>query len=68
MGFIKKSQIYVSGGKSAKAIHLTKEGKEMAERIFEVVEELEAKSLQGFSNEEREMLFQMLHRVEKNLS
>lgn len=66
--FIMKKTAFVSGGKRAYRIYLTDEGKEMAQSVDEIVEELEEKSFSGFSGEEREKLLELLGRAESNLS
>lgn len=66
-GYIEKRKIFVSGGKSAKAIYLTQTGRTLSDQIDQAVEELEVKSFEGFSEAEKEALFTLLHRVEENL-
>ncbi len=65
--FIKKKSCYVSGGKHANRIYLTEEGKAMADRLEDVVEDLEQKTFKGFSKEEREVLLRLLSMAEENL-
>ncbi len=66
-GFIYKEPMIVSGGKRANGIFLTEEGRTKAEKIVELVDDLEEKSFHGFSDEERESLLSMLGRVAENL-
>lgn len=66
-GYIYKEPKYVSGGKRAYGIFLTEEGKTKADKIIALVDELEEKSFEGFSGEERKQLFSLLGRVRENL-
>lgn len=66
-GYIRKSRTHVSGGKSAKVIHLTDFGRQRADDVFALTESLEEKSFRGFSDEEKETLFELLDRVTNNL-
>lgn len=66
-GYIVKKQTHISGGKSAKGIYFTEKGKKLANEVDILMENLEMQSFKGFSNEERELLFSMLERVNKNL-
>ena len=66
-GLIYREICHVSCGKRASRVLLTQEGKSLAERLEEAVENLERRSLKGFTAEEQTTLFQMLERVERNL-
>ena len=66
-GYIYKETCYVSGRKRAFEIYLTEQGREMAQKLEQVVEELEEKSFAGFSQQEKVALLEMLSRVELNL-
>ena len=66
-GFIRKESCTVSGGKYANRIFLTKEGREKAEELEGVVEELETKGLKNFSPDESGQLFSMLAKVAENM-
>ena len=57
----------VSGGKRAYRIHLTETGREMAEKVRNMMDELDARSLQGLSEEETELLYDLMKRVIDNL-
>lgn len=65
--YICKKQCYVSGKKRAYKIYLTKEGKEKADKLEYVVESLENKGFEGFTEEEKCTLLNMLGRVEENM-
>ena len=65
--WIRREPVYVSGGRRAYSLYLTEEGREMAEKIEDIVENLETVSLQGFTAEEKQSLLEMLCRVEENL-
>ncbi len=67
-GLIYRETTHVSGGKSAKCVYLTEEGKKQAEDVEELMDGLEELSFKGFTDEEREQLFSLLNRVAKNLS
>lgn len=66
-GLIRKETTHVSGGKRAYRIFLTEYGRELAEKVDAVVEEIGEKSYQGFSGEEKEQLIALLGRVTQNL-
>lgn len=67
LGFIRREACYISGGKRAFKIFLTDEGQAIADKLEDVVKELEAKCFVGFSEKEREQLLNMLTRVEGNI-
>lgn len=67
-GYVYREETKVSGGKRAYKVFLSDEGKRLAHRVDELVEELEEKSLKGFSGEERKKLLEMLGRVAENLT
>lgn len=64
---IYRESCFVSGKKRAFRIFLTEAGREMADRLEAVVESLEQKCFQGFSQSEAETLMQLLSRVEGNI-
>ncbi len=66
-GLIRKESCYISGGKKAYRIYLTKRGKEIADSLIERIDNIEAVSFNGFTSEERTQLLSMLERVEGNL-
>ena len=65
--YICKEQCYVSGKKRAYKIHLTKEGKEKADQMEDVIESLENKGFEGFTQSERNIMLDMLGRIEENM-
>lgn len=65
--FTYKENCSVSGGKRAYKIHLTKEGQGIAERLEEVIECLEEKGFTDFSEEERNILLNLLSRIDANM-
>lgn len=65
--FIEKRVCYVSGGKHANRIYLTGEGRDIAERLENAVEDLEQITFKGFSTEEREGLLKLLSMAEENI-
>ena len=67
-GLIWKKTLHISGGKRALGIYLTEEGRQLALRCRDIVKEMEIRSLQGFSEEEKETLILLLNRVSENLS
>lgn len=67
MGLIRRETAHVSGGKRAFAVYLTDLGKEMALNVSLVVDELEEKSLVGFSEDEKKQFIDYLHRMSENL-
>ncbi len=67
-GMIRKEVDHVSGGKRAFRIYLTEEGRALAEKVDRVVEEVEVKAYEGFSEEDRTQLVSLLGRLVDNLS
>lgn len=66
-GLIRKETTHVSGGKRAYQIYLTEVGRQLAEKVDEIVQEVEERSYQGFAEEEKEQLVVLLERVAENL-
>ena len=66
-GYIRKEETKVSGGKRAYRIFFTEMGRTLSDQIDVIIEDLERKSLKGFSEEEREQFFSLLGRVSDNL-
>lgn len=67
-GLVRKEVCSVSGGKRGYQIFMTELGKEKSDQIEQMVDDLEEKSLSGFSEQETKTLFELLDRVEQNLS
>lgn len=65
--YLYREQVVVSGGKRAYRIHLTETGREMAEKVRNMMDELDARSLQGLSEEETELFYDLMKRVIDNL-
>ncbi len=65
---IRKEGTTVSGGKHAIRIFTTETGHKKYEKIYQLVESLEAQSFIGFSEEEKQQLFSLLERVAENLN
>lgn len=66
-GYIKKEETKVSGGKRAYRIYFTEIGKKLSDKIDVIIEDLELKSMQGFSEKEKEQFFSLLNRISNNL-
>lgn len=64
---IRKEREIVSGGKRAYKVYLTNEGKDMADKVEDIVEKMEERSFKGFSPDEKNQLLKMLGRVSDNL-
>lgn len=67
-GLIRREKVLVSGGKRAFRVYLTEKGRDMANKVYDYMEELEAICFRGFSSEERVTLLDLLERVSTNLS
>ena len=67
-GFIYKEKAIVSGGKRAFRIFLTDAGRKKGKEIMDLVTRIDNASLDGFSEQEVEMFFDMLGRVTENLN
>ena len=66
-GYIRREETKVSGGKRAFKVCLTESGKDMAEKVFWLMETIEDETFEGISEEERLQLFDLLRRVRENL-
>lgn len=67
-GMIRKEVDHVSGGKRAFRIYLTEEGRNLADQVNRVVEEIEEKGFVGFSEDEKDQLITLLGRLTENLA
>ncbi len=63
-----REKTLVSGGKRAFLVHLTEQGRQMAESVEQQVERMEEICLEGFSPEQRRDLLEALKRVTENLN
>ncbi len=66
-GLVYKKQESVSGGKRAYSIYLTDKGHEMAHKVNQIVDDMEVISFQNFDDSEKQLLIQLLNRVQTNL-
>lgn len=66
-GYVRREETKVSGGKRAFKVCLTKEGREMADKVFWLMETIEEETFEGITEEERLQLFSLLRRVRENL-
>jgi DNA-binding MarR family transcriptional regulator len=66
-GLIRRESCYISGGKKAYRVYLTKRGKEIADSLIERIDNLEDISFKGFTAKEQATLLTLLERVEDNL-
>lgn len=66
-GLIYKNMVYVSGGKRAYAIYLTKDGYDMALKVNKIIEDTEVISYQDFNNKDKQLLMDLLKRIQSNL-
>ena len=67
-GYIYREETKVSGGKRAFKVCLTEAGKEMAEKVFWLMETIEDEAFEGITLEEQQQLFSLLKRVKENLN
>ena len=67
-GLIRKETTYISGGKRAFTISLTALGRSTAKKVNQIVDSLEVLCYQGFSEDEKLLLVELLDRITKNLS
>ena len=67
-GMIREEVDNVSGGTRAFRIYLTEVGRALAEKVDRVVEEVERKAYEGFSEDDRTQLVSLLGRLVDNLS
>ena len=66
-GYVRREETKVSGGKRAYRIYLTEAGRQIAEKVFLLMETIEEECFQGISDTERQLLFDLLKRVRDNL-
>ncbi|MBP3568422.1 MAG: MarR family transcriptional regulator [Lachnospiraceae bacterium] len=66
-GYVKREETKISGGKRAYKVCLTEEGREMADKVFWLMETIEEETFEGITEEERLQLFSLLRRVRENL-
>ena len=66
-GYVRREETKVSGGKRAFKVCLTEEGKEIAEKVFCLMETIEEETFEGITAEEQQTLFSMLKKVRENL-
>ncbi len=66
-GMIIKEKCLVAG-KRAYCIRFTEYGRELADKVWEAVWELEDVSFAGFTEEEKEQFLQMFSRIQDNLT
>ena len=67
MGFVNKVPYALPTGKRAYAIYLTDAGREKSREVVELMGEVDAQALAGFTEEEQEMVFSFFDRICKNL-
>lgn len=67
INLIKKEKDIVSGGKRAFKIYLTDKGKDIANKVENIVEKMEERSFKGFSPDEKKQLLEMLGKISDNL-
>lgn len=66
-GLVERVKTIVPSGKRAFRIFLTKKGREVADKVDILMETIEVECFEGFSEEERQQLFDLLRRVRENL-
>jgi DNA-binding MarR family transcriptional regulator len=66
-GLIYKEIVYVSGGKRANAIFLTEYGRNLAIKVNKIVDDMEEISFQGFDVTQKQLLINLLDRIQANL-
>ena len=58
-GYVKREETKISGGKRAYKVCLTEEGREMADKVFWLMETIEEETFEGITEEERLQLFSL---------
>lgn len=66
-GLIYKEKRQLPGGKRAYSIFLTQQGRELSDEVMKIVEDLELKAFDGFSENEKEKFLELFSRVTYNL-
>ena len=66
-GLIERVRVVGPNGKRAYRIYLTLKGKEIANKVYFLMETIEDECFEGISDEERGQLFDLLRRVRENL-
>lgn len=67
LGYITKKPQLVSGGKRAYGICFTEAGRKKSEEIAQLVDDIDRRSLEGFSSDDIERFFGYMEKVRKNL-
>lgn len=67
-GLIRKETSHVSGGKRAFRVYLTEQGRELALKVDQIIQDVEEQCMKGFSEAEKELMLSLLDRVTANLS
>jgi DNA-binding MarR family transcriptional regulator len=67
-GYVVKKKEIVSGGKSGFSIHLTEQGRTIAQQVEAIVADMEKISFSGFSASEKEQFLSLFARITDNLS
>ncbi len=66
-GLVRRERVASEGCRTAIRVLFTEKGREVAERLEEAVERLESVGFDGFSDENRKTLLEMLCRVTENI-
>lgn len=66
-GLIYREPAYVSGGKRANAIYLTDKGRDISIKVNKIIIDMEDLSFRGFSDNEKQLLINLLDRIQSNL-
>lgn len=66
-GLTERVSTVSSNGKRAFQILLTENGRDIADRVYALMETIEDECFEGMSEEERQHLFDLLRRVKENL-
>lgn len=64
---IYKKAVHVSGGKRANSIYLTDKGRTLANKVNEIINNIEKISFKDFNDDEKLTLINLLNRVTSNL-
>ncbi len=65
--YVRKETVFINGGKRAYAIWLTDEGRKKADEIESFTDKIDLQCLSGFSEKEKEQLFNYFDRICDNL-
>lgn len=66
-GLVERVSAVIPSGKRAYRIYLTEKGRDIADRVYALMETIEDECFEGISDEEQRQLYDLLRRIRENL-